>query len=309
MTMQFFHDPVLLEESLHYLITEAGQTYVDGTVGGGGHAVELCERLRGRATVVCFDADADALAFARTRLDRFAEHVRFIHDNFRNLKRSLATIDIRTIDGLILDLGVSSFQLDEHAKGFSYRTEAPIDMRMDRRQLRTGLEVVNSYDEVRLADVLWNYGEERYARRIARAIVYARPLNNTTALADVVRSACDPRHSTSALSRVFQAIRIEVNDELQSLARVLPDALDILREHGRLVVISYHSLEDRMVKGFFGMQSATSIPSGSKLAPDKPVTPKLRVLTKKPVVPSHEEFGRNPRARSAKMRAAERISG
>lgn len=302
-----FHDPVLLAESLNYLVTNGGRIYVDGTTGGGGHAEAICKHLSGEGRLVCLDADEDALSFAQQRLSPYSKNVDIVHGNFRDLKQSLLGLGIHTIDGLILDLGVSSYQIDEGLKGFSYRADGPLDMRMDRRQERAGWDVVNFYSQDRLEEVLREFGEERHARRIAMRIVNARPVATTNELADVVRSAADPKYVTQTLSRVFQAIRIEVNEELQSLLRVLPDAVEMLGAGGRLVVISYHSLEDRIVKEFFRDGSATHIPSGVKLIPDTPITPTLKVLTKKPLVSGSEEINRNPRARSAKLRAAEKI--
>ncbi len=302
-----FHDPVLLAESLNYLVTNGGRMYVDGTTGGGGHAEAICKHLQGKGRVVCLDADADALLFAQRRLSAYGGSVDFVQGNFRDLRQLLGGLSITSVDGLILDLGVSSFQLDEAAKGFSYRSAGPIDMRMDSRQEHNGWEVVNSYTQERLEKVLRDFGEERQARHIARKIVNARPVDTTSGLASVVRTAADPRYVTQTLSRVFQAIRIEVNGELQSLTKVLSDSLEVLGTGGRLVVISYHSLEDKIVKDFFKKESATRIPSGTKLIPDIPVVPKLKVLTKKPLLPGDAELRQNPRARSAKLRAAEKI--
>ena len=302
-----YHVPVLRDETLELLVMGQEKTYVDATVGGGGHAEGICERLHGRGRLICFDADSDAVAYARERLERFADRVTVVHSNFRNLKAELQSLQVTEISGLLLDLGVSSFQLDEATKGFSHRFDAPIDMRIDRRQMLTGLDVVNTYSEQDLADVLYKFGEERRSRRIAKIIVGARPAQTTGDLRDAIESAVGKRHLSETLARVFQAIRIEVNGELKNLERVLHDALDVLSPGGRVVVISYHSLEDRIVKDFFRRESQEKIPSGSEYVPDRPAFPRMKVLTKKPIKAKVEEVERNPRARSAKMRAAERL--
>ncbi len=302
-----YHEPVLLQKTLENLFAPGGSIYVDATVGGGGHATEICKRLPAHGRLICFDADDDALTFAKRRLEQFGSRVTFLRSNFSQLKKSLETLHITAVSGILLDLGVSSFQLDAGSRGFSHRASAPIDMRMDRRLPRSGWNVINEYEETRLAEVLKLYGEEPNSRRLARRIVGARPVESTDTLADIVRKGTHPLQVTRTLARVFQAVRIEVNEELKSLERVLPDAVEMLHTGGRLVVISYHSLEDRLVKDFFRSASATHLKSPVRLAPDIPLKPDLRVITRKPVVPAEEEIARNPRARSAKLRAAEKI--
>jgi 16S rRNA (cytosine1402-N4)-methyltransferase len=219
--------------------------------------------------------------------------------------RRLGIVDV---GGVLLDLGVSSFQLDEGARGFSYRGEGKLDMRMDRRQLLSAFDVVNGYSEQSLVDLLFRYGEERQARRIARAIISGRPVNTAAGLRRAVEDAVGSRFVLKSLARVFQALRIEVNRELDNLAAVLAVAVELLLPGGRLVVISYHSLEDRIVKEFFRRESATVVPSGHKLVPDVVRAPLIRVLTVRPRVAAPEEVAANPRARSAKLRAAEKLS-
>ncbi len=296
---------MLREEAVRYLITDATKTYVDATLGGGGHTEEICNRLQGDGRVVCFDADEAAIRFARQRLARFQQRLVFVHSNFRNLKEELQTLKIKQFQGILLDLGVSSFQLDEASRGFTFRSSERIDMRMDARQTLDGWHVVNTYDEQRLADVFWRYGEERNSRRIAKRIVASRPLDTTGALKESIELAVGKQFLTKTLARIFQAIRIEVNGELKSLETVLEDSLELLSPGGRAVVISYHSLEDGIVKKFFRDKALTSIPSKNKYVPDTVVVPRLKVLTKKPVVPTDTEIERNPRARSAKMRVVE----
>jgi 16S rRNA (cytosine1402-N4)-methyltransferase len=302
-----YHLPVLCAEAVEFLLAGNARIVVDGTTGGGGHAEKICERLPPEGRLVCFDADAEALAESKRRLTRYLDRVTFVHANFRNLKAEIQGLGIDIIDGLLLDLGVSSYQLDEPSRGFSYRADEPLDMRMDQRQSRSARDVVNTYTRERLADVLFQFGEERASRRIASRIVAARPLETTGDLASIVRGAVGGKNMVKSLARVFQALRIEVNDELGSLARALADAMDILADRGRIVVISYHSLEDRIVKEYFKVESAASIPSGHKLIPDTPKAPRLRILTRRPLEPGDDEVRRNGRARSARLRVAERI--
>ena len=302
-----YHDPVLLDNAIGLLVMPGGKIFVDGTVGGGGHAEEICRRMGNAATLVCFDADEDALRYSRERLSAFAGHVVFVHSNFSNLESELRSRNIHSIDGLLLDLGVSSFQLNDPSKGFSFRSDDSIDMRMDRHQPLSGGDVVNTYPEKDLADILWKYGEEKNSRRIARAIVQRRPLGATGDLREAISSVTSGRYLTKTLARVFQAIRIHVNRELDNLETVLHSSLRLLSPAGRVVVISYHSLEDRIVKNFFRQQSTSVVPSGNKYIPDVRSTPQFKVLTKRPLTPSAREVERNPRARSAKLRAAERL--
>lgn len=306
--MIYAHASVFRDDAINYLLTDPTGLYVDATVGGGGHAEGICERLQEGGRLICFDADADAIAVARERLQQFGDRALLVHANFRNLRNELQYLGISIIQGLLLDLGVSSFQLDEAEKGFSFRTDARLDMRMDRGQSLSGWHVVNEYDERALAAVLWKYGEERNARRIARGVARARPVDTTRALSEIVAAAVGKKFLTKSLARVFQAIRIEVNDELRNLEQVLHDSVSMLSPGGRIVVISYHSLEDRTVKTMFRKEAITSISSGHKYIPDETIIPRLKILTRKPVVPSASEIAQNPRARSAKIRVAERIA-
>ncbi len=304
-----YHDPVLCDDATRLLITDEYGVYVDGTVGGGGHAEIICGRLRGAGRLICFDADVDAIEHSRRRLQQFGERALFVHSNVRHLAAELTRLGVGPVCGLLLDLGVSSFQLDQAPRGFSFRSDQRLDMRMDQRQTLSAWEVVNTYDERTLAQVLWNFGEERHSRRIAHVIAGARPVNSTGDLKECVRTAVGERFLTKSLARVFQAIRIEVNGELRSLEAALADGLIQLRPGGRLVVIAYHSLEDRIVKEFMRAEGATTIPGQPRYGPWVPRSPRLRILTKKPLVPGDEEMQSNPRARSAKLRAAERLPG
>jgi len=305
-----YHIPVLRDDVLKFLVTEPQGVYVDGTLGGGGHASGIIERIFPNGTLIGIDADTDALKAAQETLQRFTSNLIFVHDNNANIRTILQSLNISTIQGLLLDLGVSSFQLDEPGKGFSFRADDVLDMRMDRRQSLDARAIINTYSAEQLADILWKFGEERNSRRIARDIVEHRgtkEIGTTSELAAIIGKRVYEPFLTKTLARVFQALRIEVNNELSSLARVLGDATGFLASGGRVVVISYHSLEDRIVKNFFQEKSATYIPSGHKLVPDEPITPLLRVLTKKPIVASRDEQVSNPRSRSAKMRVAEKI--
>ncbi len=303
-----YHTPVLFDEVLRSLISDVDGVYVDGTLGGGGHAEGICKQLSPSGRLVCFDADEDAIRFASERLREFSGRLIFVHSNFRNIKQELARLEVALIQGLRLDLGISSFQIDVEEKGFSFRGDERIDMRMDRRQILSGWDVVNRYDATQLSDVVWKYGEERNSRRISRKIIDARPIDTTKQLAAIVESAVGKQFLTKTLARVFQAIRIEVNDELRSLEKTLVDSLELMAPRSRIVVISYHSLEDRIVKTFFKTAAQTAIPSGHKYIPDTVIMPKLQILTKSPVTATAQEIARNPRARSAKMRVAEKIS-
>jgi 16S rRNA (cytosine1402-N4)-methyltransferase len=301
-----FHIPVLCREAVDALVTDAEGWYVDGTVGGGGHAEEICARLRGRGKIICLDADADALASAQSRLQQFSERTTFIHTNFGELAGALQRLSVSRINGLLLDLGVSSHQFDVPDRGFSFRGDERLDMRMDQRQLQTAWDIVNRTDEKVLAGILWEFGEERESRRIARGVVAARPVDTTGDLRDAVERAVGGRFLTKSLARVFQALRIAVNKELDQLRNVLAQAVDLITPEGRLVVISYHSLEDRIVKEFIRRQAEVPEDQRNPFARGPAAEGRLRIVTRKAVVPTNEEIARNPRARSAKMRVAER---
>lgn len=278
------HTPVLYHEALDWLSVQAGGLYVDATLGGAGHTRGILER-GGR--VVAFDQDPAAIARAQAL---GLPNLTLIQANFRELVPELAKRGTPQVDGLLADLGVSSFHLDDAGRGFSYQHKGPLDMRMGQGEL-TAHEVVNTYPEEALAEILFRYGEEPRARRIARFIVAHRPIHTTTQLAEVIRRATGFRSAGHPARKSFQALRIYINDELGALEQLLRSAEAVLKPGGRLVVISFHSLEDRLVKHFLRESTA------------------LRSLTKKPIVPSEAEQRENPRARSAKMRVAERIDG
>ncbi len=300
---------MLLQEALGLLVTRDDGVYVDATLGGGGHAQSLLQKYPG-VRLIGIDADRDAIEYARPRLEGFGKRATLVNDNFRNLKAVLSGEGLQTITGVLIDLGVSSFQLDDASKGFSFRSDEMLDMRINRSQSLDAQTVLNSYEEKRLAEIFWKFGEERLSRRIAKRIAQQRnetAIKTTGELAAIIESVIGQRFLTKSLARVFQAIRIEVNNELENLQHALVDAIGLLEQGGRIIVISYHSLEDRIVKQAFRSASATKIPSGHKLVPDKAILPRLTILTKKPVEASAIEISNNPRARSAKLRAAEKL--
>ncbi len=285
--------------------------YVDATLGGGGHAEAILERIIPGGRLIGIDRDDDATAEASRRLQRFGEAAVIVREDFTAIKEVLHSLGLSQVDGVLFDLGASSMQFENADRGFSFAAAGPLDMRMDRRQPVTAAEIVNRRPEEELAGLIWRYGEERWSRRIARAIVRARPLSTTTALAEVVAGAI-PRRSwprgIHPATRTFQALRIAVNDELRNLENAIPDAAEALREAGRLCAITFHSLEDRTVKHtFLRLSRGCTSPPGSS-ASSSQERRWLRILTRKPITPSPEEIARNPRARSAKLRAAERIN-
>jgi len=268
---------------------------VDATLGAGGHAEALLRRVGSAGRVLGLDRDPDALSLAQARLGGFGDRVRFVRAGFAELADVVASHGWGRVDAVIYDLGVSSMQLDRGERGFSFRQDAPLDMRMDPSGAKTAADVVNDYDQAELADVLFHYGDERHARRIAAAIVAARPIATTSELAAVIDAAMPAasKRDQHPARRSFQALRIEVNGELDQLEASLPQAGQVLAPGGRLVALSYHSLEDRVVKRALGEASRGE-------------TPRLRVLTKHPVTPSERELAENPRSSAAKLRAAER---
>lgn len=300
-----FHAPVLCKAVTQQLVTKIGGVYVDATLGGGGHSAALLDALSSRGRVIGIDQDVEALDAARSRLAADIERERFtaLRGNFEQIERLLEEAGEPLVDGLLIDLGVSSHQLDTASRGFSYLAEGELDMRMDVRAGLSAHDIVNAWDERELKQVLFEFGEEPRSARIARAITDSRPLESTTELARVVRGTVPEREALKTLSRVFQALRIAVNREFDVLERVLEASVRIVRSGGRMAVISYHSLEDRRVKRFFRYGNFSGEPLrdlyGHLLAP-------WRELMRKPVRPDESEIEVNPRARSARLRVAER---
>lgn len=310
-----YHEPVLLEEVLESLSLKPGGIYVDGTLGGGGHAGGILGATSPDGVLIGIDRDDDALAESRRALEPFGRRAILVKGNYADLGDILAGLGIDRVDGIVLDLGVSSHQLEAAERGFSFSKPAPLDMRMDREAGATARELVNRADARELQRILRDYGEELMAGRIARAIVERRkagPIETTDELAGLIASAMPARMRHGRIhpaTRSFQALRIAVNDELTSLARGIASGIDRLKEGGRFAVITFHSLEDRMVKDLFRDASR-----GCTCPPDLPVCacggkPRLRVIARRPIRPGEAEMERNPRARSAKLRTAERIGG
>ena len=301
------HVPVLYEQVLSWLQPRSGGWYIDATVGAGGHARGILNASRPDGRLLGLDADPEALAFAGEVLEPFGDRAVLRAANFRQIGAEARNLGISQVDGILMDLGLSSRQLDAGERGFAFGQDGPLDMRMDRSQERCAADLVNTLSEADLADILWRYGEERWSRRIARAIVAARPLTTTGELADLVARTVGRREKTHPATRTFQALRIAVNDELEVLSQALPQARDLLRPGGRLAVIAFHSLEDRLVKRFYQQEARDCICPPELLVCACGHQATLRVLTSKPVRPEADEIARNPRSRSARLRVAERL--
>ena len=309
---EFYHVSVLLDECIQGLNIKPDGIYVDGTLGGAGHSSQIAARLT-TGRLIGIDRDPVALKAAGERLAPYADRVTLVHSNFCEIASVLEQLQIPGVDGILLDLGVSSPQLDDGARGFSYMADAPLDMRMNNEDALTAHMVVNTWPYEELKRILYEYGEERYAPQIASAICRKRenaPIETTLELVDVIRSAMPPqalREKQHPAKRSFQAIRIAVNDELGSVEKVMRDAIPCLNPGGRLAIITFHSLEDRIVKN--GMAEASK---GCTCPPNFPVCirrkkPKVKLISRKPIVSGEEELERNPRARSAKLRVCEKI--
>ena len=310
--MTFRHAFVLLDEAVEALAIRPDGVYLDGTLGGAGHSLAIAQRLT-TGRLIGVDRDTRALEAAAERLSPYMDRVSLVHANFRELDRILGSLGIDRADGMLFDLGVSSPQLDDGSRGFSYMTDAPLDMRMNTGDALTAKTIVNEWPREELRRILYEFGEERYAPQIAAAIERARakrPIETTLELVDVIRGALPPqalREKQHPAKRSFQAIRIAVNDELASISDMMRAAIPALAPGGRLAVITFHSLEDRIVKN--AMQAAAK---GCTCPPEFPVcvcgkTPQIRILTRKPILPGPQELEENPRARSAKLRVAQKL--
>ena len=310
--MEFKHKSVLLDESIEALNIKPDGIYVDGTLGGGGHSYEICRRLSEKGRLIGIDQDADAIAAATRRLGEFKDRVMIVRSNYCDMRRELGKLGITSVDGVILDLGVSSYQLDTAERGFTYREDAPLDMRMDQRQSLTAKDIVNEYSEMELYRIIRDYGEDKFAKNIAKHIVNARKekaLETTGELIHVIKAAIPMKIRATGghpAKKTFQAIRIELNRELEVLENSLEDMVDLLNDEGRLSVITFHSLEDRIVKNKFRyLENPCSCPK------EFPVCvcgkkPKGKIITRKPIVPSAQEIEENSRAKSSKLRVFER---
>jgi len=313
--MEYRHTSVLARETVDGLELKPGSTFCDGTLGGGGHAALICEKIGSEGFFLGLDKDSEAIAAARERLERFDCKKLFSHTSFENIKAALTEAGIPAVDGALLDLGVSSRQLDEAGRGFSYMNDGPLDMRMDASDSEgpRAEDVVNGYSEEELCRVIRDFGEERWAKRIASFIVAERGrgrISSTAELTEIIKRAIPAaarRDGPHPAKRTFQAIRIEVNDELGALKRGIGDFIDVLRPGGRIAVITFHSLEDRIVKeAFRGREDPCECPEGAPVCVCGKVRDAKRV-TKKPIIPSAEEMEENPRARSAKLRILEKL--
>lgn len=310
--VEFSHYSVLLSECMQGLNIKPDGTYVDGTAGGAGHSSEIAKRLEA-GRLIAIDQDETAVAVATERLNALNKNTTVVRNNFCNIADVCRELDIESIDGVLLDLGVSSYQLDTAERGFSYSADAPLDMRMDNRVSLSAYDVVNGYSEQSIKKILFDYGEERYAPQIAAAIVKRRekePIRTTAELSDIIKSAMPSAAREGGhhpAKRSFQAIRIEVNKELDVIEPAIRDAVSLLNKGGRMAIITFHSLEDRIVK-----QTFASLATGCTCPRDLPICicnnkPKVKILTKKPILPSKQELEENPRSRSAKLRVIEKL--
>ena len=310
--MMFEHKSVLLYETIDSLNVKPDGIYVDGTLGGGGHALEVCRRLGEYGRLIGIDQDADAIAAASERLRDYEDRVTIVRSNYEEIQSVLKDLGIEKADGIYLDLGVSSYQLDNEERGFTYRVDAPLDMRMDQRQTQTASDIVNGYEERELYRIIRDYGEDKFAKNIAKHIVAARqqsPIMTTGQLTQIIRESIPMKIQAAGghpAKRTFQAIRIELNKELDVLRDSLDGMIDLLDDGGRLCIITFHSLEDRIVKTIFRKKE-----NPCTCPPDFPVCvcgkkSKGRVITRKPILPSDEEMEENPRSKSAKLRIFEK---
>ena len=311
--MEFKHKSVLLEETIRNLKVKPDGIYVDGTLGGGGHAYEVCRQLSAKGSLIGIDQDEAAIEAAGERLQEFGDRVTIIRSNYCNMKKELQKIGITSVDGITLDLGVSSYQLDNAERGFTYREDVPLDMRMDQRGSRTARDIVNTYTENELYRVLRDYGEEKFAKKIARNICTARsekPIETTGELIELIKQSIPMKMRAVGghpAKKTFQAIRIELNQELEVLRNSLDDMIELLNDGGRICIITFHSLEDRIVKTIFKRNE-----NPCTCPPDFPVCVcgKMsmgKVITRKPILPNEEEIAENKRSKSAKLRVFERI--
>lgn len=309
--MEFHHVSVLLEETIQQLNIKENGIYVDGTLGGAGHAYEISKRLKANGRLIGIDQDEDAIAAATQHLMPFQDKVTIVRENYCNIRSVLSQLGIEKVDGILLDLGVSSYQLDTVSRGFTYRQDAPLDMRMDNRQQYSAKDIVNSYKEEQLYQIIWQYGEDKFAKNIARQIVRARekkPIETTNELSEIIKAAIPMKAKRTMghpAKKTFQAIRIELNRELEVLANTLDDMITLLTKKGRLCIITFHSLEDRIVKNNFKKNE-----SPCTCPPQFPVCicgneSRGRIITRKPIIPTKEELEKNSRSKSAKLRVFE----
>lgn len=308
--MEFNHKPVLLNECIDNLNIKPDGIYVDGTLGGAGHSQHIAEKLNQGGKLICFDKDLDALSVSKERLSKY-DNVTFVHDDYKNMPQALAQLGIDKVDGILLDLGVSSYQLDNRERGFSYMGDADLDMRMNREQALSAKEVVNNYTQDSLTKIFFEYGEEKFSKRIAENIVKLRPISSTAELAAIIEKSMPGSarwKGGNPSKRVFQAIRIEVNEELDGLYDAIIAMTRLLNIGGRMCVITFHSLEDRIVKQAFNELKITCV-----CPPHQPICncgkiAEIEAISRKPIVALQEELDNNSRSHSAKLRVAEKIN-
>lgn len=310
--MDFDHISVMLKETVDGLNVREGRTYVDGTLGGGGHSYEICRRLKGTGRLIGIDQDEAAISAAEKRLEEYKNIVTIVRDNYANIKNVLDSLQIEKVDGILLDLGVSSFQIDTADRGFTYREDAPLDMRMDQRNSLTARDIVNTYEEMELYRIIRDYGEDKFAKNIAKHIVRARgekEIQTTAELIEIIKAAIPMKIRATGghpAKKTFQALRIEVNQELKVLEDSVDMMIDLLAPGGRLCIITFHSLEDRIVKNKFKYNE-----NPCECPPNFPVcacgkTSKGKIITRKPIQPDQEEIGDNKRSKSSKLRIFEK---
>ena len=302
------HYSVLLNESIDGLNIKSNGIYIDATLGYGGHSEAILKKLTD-GYLIAFDSDQEAIDYSRDRLSKISNNFKLIHSNFENMKSELNELGITKVDGIVFDLGFSSPQIDDESRGFSFQKDARLDMRMNKEQKLSAYEVVNNYKVEELTDIFYRYAEEKYSKAIAKRIVDGRPINTTLELVDAILSSVPTKYANTRHPErvIFQAIRIEVNRELKVLESVLPDAIELLNEGGRISVITFHSLEDRIVKQTFKCNSEVNdLVKGLPVIPEG-YKPKLKLINRKPILPSEEEIKENSRSKSAKLRIVERI--
>ena len=308
--MEFKHEPVLLEECIKALNINPDGIYIDGTLGGAGHSLEIAKKLLPKGLLIGIDRDTEALRAAKDKLKNYT-NVKYIHDNHDNIKQILEELQINGVDGILLDLGVSSYQLDEKSRGFSYITDAELDMRMDKEQKLTAKEIVNTYSEEKLSNIIWEYGEERFSRQIARNICKSREqkkIETTGELVEIIKKSIplSKQKDGHPAKRTFQAIRIEVNNEIQPLYNTILDCINCLNKNGRLAVLTFHSLEDRAVKKAYNeAEGKCTCPSDLPYCVCGAIS-QGKIINKKPIEATKEETERNSRAKSAKLRIFEK---
>jgi len=308
--LSVIHKPVLLKESVEALAVQPGGRYIDCTLGGGGHTLAILEKSAPGGQVLGIDADPEAIRNASNNLKQYSQSVLLVNDNFSNIDTICRQFNFMPVHGILFDLGLSSYQLEDDPRGFSFQRDAALDMRFSPDQVTTAADIVNNYSESELTSLLREYGEEPFSGRIARHIVEARPIGTTLELANIITEAVGGRREKiHPATRTFQALRIAVNQELENLEQALSKAVNLLGVGGRLVVISYHSLEDRIVKRYMQKEAKDCICPPEALVCNCGHQASLRLVNKKVIVPSNEEIRSNPRSRSAKLRIAEKISG